>query len=175
MMLLCRINDLKNIVPRTTLCLMYLFLAWSQLSYCILAWSRVVLTVIKRLEAVQHRLVRNIYDTSSVRVYQSGKILPFKETYTFFTMVKLFNIIIKIDDSSYFNERLRDLQTNHLYSTRFVNQNNIDASLYSGLKCQNSFLYKSIGLWHNLPIKIKNCRCISIFKYRHTFYLLKLY
>jgi len=75
---------------------MFLSLAWSQLSYGILASVRGGVTVIKRLEAVQHRLVRNMYGSSSLGLYESS----------FFALVKLFNEINKIDDSSYFNERL---------------------------------------------------------------------
>ena len=88
-------------------------MAWSQISHGILAWG---ITVTKRLEAVQHRIVTNMYGSSSLSVYQSRKILPFEETHDFFALVKFFNGFNNVDESSYFNERLHNLQTKQSYN-----------------------------------------------------------
>ena len=83
-----------------------------------------------------------------------------------------YNEINNVDDSSFFNERLRNLQNYHSYNTRFVTQNNINVPLFTRYKCQNSFLYKSIGLWNNLPSELKNCNCINKFRNNIKLYLL---
>ena len=129
-----------------------------------------------------------MYGSSSLSVYQSGKILHFKETYHFFTLVKLFNEINNVFschkllkfltfDSSYFNKKLRNWQNYHSYNTRFVNQNNINVPLYTRSKFQNLLLYKSIGLWNNLSYEIKSWHCINriMNKFRKHHLLNKLY
>ena len=163
---------IKGTVPRKILRLMYQSLAGSQLSYGILAWGGGNITEFKRLQAVQNRIIRNIYGSSSPSMYQSNKILPLIEIFHFFASIKLYNEINCTNDHSYFNERVQNLQNNHSHDTRFVNNNNINVPFFTRARGHSSFLYKSIRFWNNLPPDIKNIPSISSFKNKIKLHLL---
>ena len=163
---------IKGTVPRKILRLMYQSLAGSQLSYGILAWGGGNITEFKRLQAVQNRIIRNIYGSSSPSMYQSNKILPLIEIFNFFASIKLYNEINCTNDHSYFNERVQNLQNNHSHDTRFVNNNNINVPFFTRARGHSSFLYKSIRFWNNLPPDIKNIPSIGSFKNKIKLHLL---
>ena len=68
---------------------MYQSLAGSQSSYGILAWAKGSITEFKGLQAIQYKIMRNIYGSSSPRIYLSNTILPFVGIFNFFASITM--------------------------------------------------------------------------------------
>ena len=106
--------------------MLYLPLGWSQMSYGVLAWGRCSLTFIKIIRVVQNLIVRNIYGSENSNIYKLNNLLPFKETYDLYAILKLLKVNkLSNQSNSYFIGRVQELQINHNYSTRFISNNKL--------------------------------------------------
>ena len=91
-------------------------------------------------------------------------LLRVTDIYDFFAFIKISSELnTSSSHETYFDERIKNIQTIHNHFTRFGGNCNIIS-----LKIQNSiyyasFLYKSINLWNNLPLNIKNSISLNMF------------
>ena len=163
----------KEIVHKTTLRMLYLSLAWSHLTYGVLAWGRGNLVSLNKLQNAQNKLVKIIYGSHNNSIYQLNNLLRVTDTYDFFALIKLFSELnVSSSQETYFAERIQNIQTIHDHFTRFGRNLNIIPPQIRKSKCYASFLYKSINLWNNLPLNIKNSISLSVFKNKVRAFLL---
>ena len=83
-----------------------------------------------------------------------NRIFNFEAGYKFFVLMKMHDITIN-GNHEYFSNQIIELRAVHSYSTRFSLSDCLNFPLYSRTKCQNSFLYRAIKLWNEIPLALR--------------------
>ena len=154
----CGILRKSKTVPVPTLKTMYFSLAWSHLTYAILAWGKCSITSINRIERAQNRVIRLIYGSSDDEVYHANRMLKFRDAYEFYCILKLYRIVNFPQENPYFHERITSFQVDHGHLTRSASNGNLTGPLFLRSRCFGSFLFSSVNFWNVLPSSL---RCIE--------------
>ena len=152
----CGVIRRSNTVPVPVLKTMYFSLAWSHLSYGLLAWGKCSITSINRIERAQNRVIRLIFGSSDDEVYHTNRILKFRDAYEFYCTLKLYRIVNFPQQNSYFHTRISNYQIDHTHLTRFASNGNLTAPLFFRSRCFGSFLYSSVHFWNELPPSLRS-------------------
>ena len=73
--------------------MLYLSLAWPQLTYGILSWGRCGLGGIAKIIKAQNKIVKLIFGSSVQSTYISNSIFQFQKAYDYFAAIKLYREI----------------------------------------------------------------------------------
>ena len=153
----------RSILSQKIRKMLYLSLAWPQLTYGILSWGRCGLGGIGKIIKAQNKIVKLIFGSSVQSTYISNSIFQFQKAYDYFAAIKLYREINN-QSVTYFSNRIDSFQVNHSHNTRFSSAGNFVPPLFSRSKCFSSFLHGSIHVWNDLPTDIKNVNSLFVFK-----------
>ena len=162
----------RDILSKLSLRMIYLSLGWSQLTYGVLAWGRGNTVSINKIKAAQNKILKSIYGSYAPAIYRVGNLLTFDETYEWLALLKLYSEFKTVPrSSSYFNSRIESFQVNHNYNTRFVSNENLTGPRIMKSRCYNSFIYRAVSFWNNIPPSIRNLPDKNQFKKLSRYYI----
>ena len=120
---------------------------------------------INKLERLQERFCKFLDNgrRDKVSLLKENNILPFKNVYKYFTMVKLYKCI-NLGQHRYFHSIINDFIPEHNHNTRFVAHNNFNIPNIRLTRCRKSFIYNAICIWNLLPLELKNVLTLVEFK-----------
>ena len=78
---------------------------------------------------------------------------------------------MRLDCHPYSLTKINMLNIRHEHHTKF-SVYNYNVPFYSKSKCHQSFLYHSIHVWNCIPLYIRNCDSLRLFKRLYKEYLL---
>ena len=168
------IRKLSRIVPLKVLKTLYTSLTVPHVIYGIEVWGSSNKTQIKRLINILNKCLKLITGSTQhgvSNIYHHNKLLDFNDLYKYFCLVRMYKYF-RLGQHSHFSEVYSKYEVSHLRPTRFrLNKNlNIPQSRLS--ICKKSFVSQSIGFWNNIPLNIKECPTLKLFKYNlRLFYL----
>jgi len=165
---------ISYLVPPPVRKKIYYSLLYSKVSYGVVAWGGSSVTNSNRIERLLKRARVVVTSPLAGQPYPyPADLFNFDSIYRYFTLVKFYRIV-RLKQHSYFGDLLDLLTPTHDYTTRFSDRNTYNKPLYLKSKCQNSFLFRSVGLWNGIPEEIKTCATLSGFKKRLKNELLSL-
>ena len=170
---------------------LYLSLIRSQFEHCSPVWRPIHDTTINKLESLQKRCIKWIlsdeflsYGCSEVYVGKCSqvRILPLSKRFDFNDFILLFKIIhdlvpLKLPPYLKFYEGNSRLRTCHLDRLSLVSsikpkclvisESNKNSALYK------SFFYRAHLSWNLIPLDVRECQTLSVFKTKILQYLWK--
>ena len=155
--------SLKTLLPAKTMLLIYYSLGWSYITYAISAWGRSSMTYISKLQAIQNRIMRIIFGSSSVDVFKTNGILTINNAYDYFSSIKLYKDF-NYQTTKYFTDKILEFQSSHNYETRFRVNGNLIIPRFTSARGQKSFIFQSVVFWNTLPLSLKNSPDLRAFK-----------
>jgi len=156
-------NRVSSLISTNAKKSIYFCLIYSYVIYCIAVWGRSSLGNCKQVERLLHKAAKIVSFLYPVYSGPTERFLNFHSSYNYFTLTKLFRVI-NSNQHPYFKNHLDELVPSHEYSTRFRFHGNFQPPHYVKAKCQKNFFYQSIGLWNELPVRIKSCESFEEFK-----------
>lgn len=166
------ITILKNNLDQSSLINIYYALFYSKVSYNIIVWGQC--SDIKRVFVLQKRIIRTIFNMKPLdscrATFKKNKILTL-------VCIYLYKILCYIHNA---RNNLKIHSDNHMYLTR--NRRNLYIEKYNLSLYKKSPVCAGRYLYNKLPMVIKECNSIYIFKkklkeflYENSFYSLEEY
>jgi hypothetical protein len=150
---------------------LYQQLVLPKLDYCSSVWSPGSVGLMKELEKVQRRASGIILANNSSSYVNNIARLKWQPIYVrhkisrMILLFKIVNNLISVDYSKYFKSR------NVHRVLRNSNDRQLQYKFAATNVCQNSFFYKCINEWNNLPNDIVNSASLNTFKHKLTLHV----
>lgn len=162
------LNKLSYFIPKNIRMTLYHSLIYSKLSYAVVAWGRSNNCNSNKLKKLFEKSCKFINDDLLI-----SSLLNSESIDKYFTAIKVFKTT-KLEQHPFFNTHFERLIPNHNYPTRHADNMKYNTPDMRLSKCFNSFIYKGVKIWNELPIEIRNLPTLSVFKRRLKFYLLEI-
>lgn len=160
------IRKLSFYLPLHVLKKIYLSLALPHLTYGVEIWGGTALTGLSKLGGLQDRCVKRLsYAVQSdiSTIYQCNNLLPLSAIHKYFVSIKFYQYFI-LARSHYFYDIFNKIQIQHSIPTRFKTSHCLNFPAVYKSKVFKSFVYKSVKIWNDIPVDIKQCKSLYIFK-----------
>jgi len=156
---------------------LYYSCIYSILSYCIVVWGGVFTCTQKgiALQRLQNKIVKNLFSVhfhNSGCMYKQVRLLKLVDIYRFYISMYMYKIV---RDNKY-----QTLKTNlnlqlpsHFHNTRQKNDLILPFPRVENIRL--SFKYQFVGIWNDLPTRLKDISTLSVFKKNLFEYLLSKY
>ena len=135
----------------------------SQFNYVFLIWMFAGKTLIDKIYKIHHRTKQVVYDDfnkSYDELLEQNKDLSIHQRHLRYLAIEVFKSIMHLNPQfmwSYFEEK--PMPYNLRYDTKLVLPK-IKSSRFGF----NSLQFRGSLLWNNLPVSVKNCKSLNIFK-----------
>ena len=167
---------LNKFFPHHILKNLYYSLIHPYLNYAIEAWYGAPQCVSNRVQVIQKKAIRAIFDleynSHTTEFFKLSGILKLRDMYKFNLSCIIFKSLSLSDN---FSINLRLASELHNYSTRNSARNNLIVPRCNTSRTQSSFMYQSISEWNSLPDDIRTCETISRFKHKLKKYYVNAY
>ena len=143
------------------------------MSYCVTAFGNSNVRNISKLERIQFKFCKMLDSTRQDKncLLKEYLILPLKEVYKFFVMMKFYKCI-NLDQHDYFLNKFNQCIPQHDHFTRFNSENNLNIPDIRLSRCRKSFFYDAVIIWNALPSELKHRETLHQFKFFLKFHLL---
>lgn len=147
--------ELRDILSKKNIVVLYTSLAESIIKYCIPAWGATFKAAINPLQTAQNILLRIIFKKnrlfSTKKLYQETNIFNIHSLYTYNCLIRMFHT-------------QKDYTQNHLRETRSKMNLDVQTEFFNKSVTQNSFLYYGPKIYNILPKNLKDIKTLKIFK-----------
>lgn len=145
--LLYKLKYMKTILKTTHLKIVYQALVESRINYAITSWGSALKTHLKKLEIIQKKILKIIYNKDNTypsdSLFKETTLLDIRQTY-------FLNVVLHI----YKNNSIIH-STQHNYNTRYKLDDNIQIALKNKTIGQRSLSFLSIIIFNFLPVTYK--------------------
>ena len=159
------LNRVKHFLPNHVLINLYYSLIYPYMLYVIESWYGCSLTLRKKIEVLQKRSIRCIYNLSfnehTAQYFRMSKIVTLEQLYKISMLVYIHKTIYDNYDED-LSIKLRFQVNEHSIATRFSDRYMLP--IHRSTKYEKSLFYAGIKLWNNLPIDLKYTVSASLFK-----------
>lgn len=156
-----------SFVPLNILINLYYALCYPYLIYGVLVWGDTAAVHLNPLSVIQKKILRIItlshYCAPSMPLFKKTNILNLADVFK----LQLGVYMYKMKASG------RMSYPQHSYATRYCD--NAVSSFQRLTHCQKSLSYNGPKLWNSLPISLRDCNSINVFKREYRKYLLGQY
>lgn len=149
---------MSYLLPQKTLLSLYFSLIHCHISYALTVWGNSGKTNITKISNTLNRAINLI----NFRNFQAD-VLNFEQTLKIANLIQ-FHKILHNQNQQYFRDELSKYQVDYDYSTRFRASSSYYLPFYRKSKCQNSFLFRAVGEYNELPSALKNITSSKKFK-----------
>ena len=161
------LNRISKLLPPEIKLKAYYALIYSKLIYGISSWGKSSI----HNKVIMEKTIKRAWKVVSYENRDICKgLLNFESMFSYFVGVKFYKIL-RLNCHPYLLRKINMQDTEHEHNTRF-SVSNYNVPFYSKSKCQQSFLYQSIHVWNNIPLFIRNCDSLKLFKGLYKNYLL---
>jgi hypothetical protein len=132
---------------------LFFSLIYSHLTYAITVWGSAYSTAQTRLTGLYNRAIRllpALPHSDAGQVAKLNNVLTYEYVYKYFMLVKMWRVLHD-GQHQYFSDRVATFQIGHAHPTRFKTRGDLTLPSYTKTKCQNSFLYRGLSYWNELP------------------------
>ena len=159
------IRRIKSFVPKNVVRQLHFSLIFSHITYGITSYGFASANCTKRLSNLLLKSIKLIInaDILTPELYKRERLFDFNIAHKFFSVTKIFQIV-NMDNHSFFLNKIDSVQNIHSYNTRSHNYELLSLPRRNFSKCQNSFMYKGIKFWNELPLSIRNAENIRSFR-----------
>ena len=150
---------------------LYFSLIYPHLTHGICAWGASSLAIINKMQSLQNKILKLMPGYRLPNFFKIQNILTFQSIYKLFVALTFFKYVNSSTDSSirlFVNQQ----RPAHDYGTRFRGSGNINLPLCRTTKFRNSFIFKAIAIWNEIPPRIKNLDSICSFKRQYNTFLI---
>ena len=153
---------LRKILPINCMIKIYISLVYPNLLYSISAWGATCDTILKPLQVLQNRILRNICGlnrrASTVPVFREHRLLNIRAIYCYITASYIYKDLNGINFHNFCHRRVSGMLTRSddsnfliLHSTNILNS-------------RQSVRYHGVELFNALPLCIRNSNSLNSFK-----------
>ena len=157
------VNRASCFMPFAQRLSLYYSLIYPHLIYGVVVWGRASSGGEERMKRLQRRAFRAISGGNLINPLRVTQLLNIVSIYKYFTAVKVYQVMIE-QKHLYFYNKIISFQTQHDHNTRFQADMCLVPPLFRLTQCQNSFLYRCIDIWNEIPFNIRNCGSLKRFK-----------
>jgi hypothetical protein len=154
---------LSQFLPPSVILNLYYALLHPYFIYGITAWGSSSLVHINKVRSIQSRALKLLPIVNDKSNFISYDVLNIVLLYEYFSAVKFYNVFILGQHEHLLNCLLPLLPT-HQYGTRHRENNNFNLPVCTKARYQRSFLFKSVKIWNCIPVLIRNCQGVTLFK-----------
>jgi len=150
------LNRISNLMPNNVIRKLYFSMLYPYLNYCVTAFGNSNMRNIKKLERAQFKFCKFFNDNNQdkINILKNQYILPYKEIYKYFTMLKFYKCI-NHNQHRYFLSIFNDYLPDHDHNTRFSSANNLNIPDVRLTRCRASFVFNAVSIWNTLPYELK--------------------
>ena len=151
------IRKIKRIVPRGVLKQLFYAFIYSKFTYAIICYGSAYLNQLQRLKSLIKRALKLILNRSPITpvICKNEGIFDYDMAYEYFMCINMYRILC-LNSHNFLENRVLSYQTNHPHETRSVLNQELTLPFTRLNKRQNSFLYKGLDLWNDLPLRIRS-------------------
>lgn len=157
-----KLYQLRSILNRKNLLILYNSLVESLINYCIVVWGGLFNTTSHNLQVTQNSILKTILKKnklfSTEALYTETKLLNIRKLYAYQCLLFMY----KLPTHNY---------VSHTYTTRHINNKSITIPLFKKTHTQRFVFYHGPKFYNLLPTEIKNIKKISRFKKEMKNYL----
>ena len=159
------IRKMKVIVPSDVLRNLHYCFVYSKFTYALPAFAHSYQNSVGRLSKNIDKSLKILTNqqTINLEVCSSHKLFNFELATKYFSCIKMYQIM-KMHWHKYFYDKINSFQVIHAHETRSSDSEQLNAPLLRSSKCQRSFLFRSIKIWNEIPLFIRNSVKLTIFK-----------
>lgn len=157
-------RKLAQILPLKTLRTLYFSLVHCHVMYALPVWGNSGKTNSEKISNMLNKaIVMLTHSDSTANTPNQFNLFNFEQNLKVSNLINFHKIVYNLNQQ-YFWCKLQRLQVVHTYPTTFQVNNNYLLPHFRISKCQNSFLYKAIKSWNELPSHIRNIESPVKFK-----------
>ena len=141
------IRRICNLLPQEIMVRLYFSLLYPYMTYCVTAFGDSNVRNINKIERIQFKFCKILDNNRQDRLclLKELNILPFKDVYNFFTLMKFYKCI-NLNQHVYFLTLFNQYIPQHDHFTRFTNEGNLNIPNVRLSRCRKSFMFNAINI-----------------------------